>query len=453
LDEELETFEVYPSPDNIAPATEYEGTNAARFALMAPLGPVLGDGREQREANVSPDDLARFGLNPELAYRLLDAAPVERGYQEAEFFLSNYPGGWDPTELRYSAFADLNGEAQAGARLAFLAAGLGSTLERESVTAASAVLTSVPHPDAPFSTSGWRGWPYRFLDRRIDSFRFAGPLLDFVAPPDEDGEPITTIPWDGDAWQRYTSYWLRAVLRDGDPASLLAALRFLAQVRADIAQRSADPIVRELAFAAYLNQPDSGATPPPTLASTEPAAATALVSTMVHGTWGWKGGWWYPGGDFHNFIAAGVRPALYAGGQEFSWSGAYSDKQRATGGARFARWVDTAGGHDGLGTVFGHSYGGEIIARAVNAGSKIDEVVFLSAPVHSHQRQMLGAVRRVVDVRLDFDIVLMAARASQRLPAAANVVEHIVNQHFWSHGATHNPTLWAREGIAAAVGL
>jgi hypothetical protein len=454
VQEELETFEVDASPRTIEPTTAHEGTNAARFALMALLGPTPHDDPERQIAAVSAENLERFGLNPDLASRSLDDALGQREYREAEFLLANYPASREQlTELRYTAFARLNTEAQIDARLAFLAAGLGSSLERESATAASAVLTSITAQNEPPSTAGWRGWPYRFLDRRIDSFRFAGPLQDFTAPPDEDGEPVATIPWDGAAWQRYYSYWIREVLLEMDPDSLLAALRFLAQVRADVGRRSADPIVRELAFASHLNRPSNGASPHFEKPPTGQALRSDYVSTMVHGTWGWKGDWWYPNGDFHSFIGAGIRPGLYAEGQEFSWSGALSEKQRALGGDRFARWVDAAGGGVGLGTVFGHSYGGEIIARAVNAGSKIDEVVFLSAPVHAHHRQMLSAVRRVVDVRLNFDIVLTAARASQYLPPASNVIEYVVDQHFWSHGATHNPDLWAAEGIAAAVGL
>ncbi|WP_312672032.1 alpha/beta hydrolase [Microbacterium sp.] len=451
MDEELAAFAVHPSPETIAPTTEYEGTNASRFALMAPLGPVWEDSQAS-DGVVVTEHLVQFGLNPELM-RTHDFVAGERAGQEAEFFFESYRPGMELTELRYTAFNALNTEARLDARLAFLAAGLGSALERESVTAASAVLTSVPPPEAPSPTAGWRGWPYRFLTRHIDSLRFTDPLLEFVPFPDEDGEAAATVPWDGEAWQRYCSYWLGEVGKDADPASLSAAVRFLAQVRVEIAERSADPIVRELAFASYLNLPGGAAPSPPSAAPAAPAGEAILVSTMVHGTWGWKGAWWYPGGDFHRYVASGIRPALYAGGQEFSWSGAYSTNQRAIGGNRFARWVQAVGGADGLGTVFGHSYGGEIIARAVNAGSTIDEVVFLSAPVHAHHRRMLSAVRRVVDVRLPFDIVLTAARASQKLPPAGNVVEYVVKQNFWSHGATHNPEVWASEGIATAVGL
>jgi len=174
---------------------------------------------------------------------------------------------------------------------------------------------------------------------------------------------------------------------------------------------------------------------------------------MVHGTWGWKGNWWYSGGDFHGYVRDGYRNHLYEGGMEFSWSGAYSKGQRALGGERFKRWVDSAGGADGVGSVFAHSYGGEIVARAVNAGALIDEVVLLSAPIHSHHVAMCDRVRRVVDVRLRNDIVLVLARARQSLPARPNVVSHIIERSLWSHSASHEPDVWCREEIAASVAL
>lgn len=453
MDEELETFDVQASLDALEPTSGNEGTNAVRFAMMASLVPVQAGADDRSRPLVVPDDLAELGINPDVAVRSLDAAPHERQYREAEFILENHGKGFDFTELRYRAFGALNEGAEVEARLALLAAGLGSSLERESATAASAILTSVPRPDAPTSTAGWRGWPHRFLDRRIDSFRFGGAPSDFVAPPDEDGDPATPLPWDGEAWQRYCAFWLHSVLKDAVPSDLLAALRFLAQLRAELGQRSPDPIVRELSFASYLNQKDFGAAPRSLPRSGSGSTRTDLLSTMVHGTWGWKGEWWYPGGDFHSFVAAGVRPALYAGGQEFSWSGAYSEEQRATGGVRFARWAAATDGSAGLGTVFAHSYGAEIVARAVNAGSQIDEVVFLSAPISSHHRRMLGAVRRVVDVRLRFDVALLAARACQHLQDAPNVTKYVLRPHFWRHGATHQRAVWKNEDIASEVSL
>lgn len=453
MDEELETFETHVSPESISPTTEYEGTNAARFALMASLGGDKLDLASAPQASRLQGRLAAFGLNPDLAVRYRGASPRQSAYREAEYLLSRFGDQWEPTDVRYQAFDALNSNAQLDARLALLTAGLASTLERESATAASAILTSVP-PEAPRPTAtDWSGWPLRFLDQRIDSLRSSGALVGLSAPPEEDGDPATRPRWDGSGWERYSAYWLRSVVQDADATSVLAALRFLAQVRVDLAQRSRDPIVRELGFASYLDRPDYGAAPPPHETMGHSATTTDRISTMVHGTWGWKGSWWYPRGDFHSFVVAGARPGLYAGGQEFSWSGAYSDLQRATGGDRFRRWVDAAGGAAGLGTVFAHSYGGEIVARAVNTGAIVDEVVFLSAPVNSHHQHMLSKVRRVIDVRLGFDIVLTAAGATQQFPAALNVTEHVVNKRFWSHGATHHPTVWIDEGIASAVGL
>lgn len=450
--EAIETFEVYSSPDSIGPELLYEGTNSARFALMATLGArPLRDGVTRVNGSRS-DVFARFGLNPELSIRAAEGESIEREYGEAQSIIGTYGPSWHPEEARFRAWSDLNEGGDIQARLAVLAAGLSSTLERESATAATAILTSVTKVLAQ-PESGWGGWSGRFVDRRIDTFRLGGPADGLYAPPDVDGEPEVTSPWSGEAWERYATYWLRDAIGAGDPLGVLSALRFLAHVRVDIGRRSADPIVRELAFASYLQFSDEIPSSPPPARAKMLTNAQERISTMVHGTWGWKGDWWYNGGDFHSFIQSAYRSSLYRGGQEFSWSGAYSRRQRATGGERFKRWADSAGGDGGVETVFAHSYGGEIVARAVNAGALVDEVVLLSAPVHAHHRQMLSRVRRVVDVRLSFDIVLTAAGADQKLPGAPNVVEYIVDQPFWSHSATHDPALWEKEGIAADIGL
>ena len=60
---------------------------------------------------------------------------------------------------------------------------------------------------------------------------------------------------------------------------------------------------------------------------------------------------------------------------------------------------------------------------------------------------------RVVDVRLDVDIVLALARESQRLPSHPRVTECVVDKAFWKHGATHAPEFWNDEDVTARVGL
>lgn len=47
------------------------------------------------------------------------------------------------------------------------------------------------------------------------------------------------------------------------------------------------------------------------------------LSMMIHGTWAWRGNWWYPSGDFHTYAKGAIRPNVYSGGAPFSWSGAY----------------------------------------------------------------------------------------------------------------------------------
>lgn len=453
MDETLQTYEVYTAADTVVTEAEYEGTNASRFALLATLGPSAQRDRVGPALEVSTSDpLVRFGFNPEIRSRVNEGAPGEREYIDALNFLRSYRTGWESSEVRVRAWRSLNEQGDLSARLALLSAGLASPLERESATAASAVLTSVSAVENRDRRTLWRQWPFRFVDRQIDTFWLAGAAGEFDLPT-EDGELGTPWPWAGDDWERYASSRLRNAIQEDDPSAFLAALHFLARFRANIGQRSSDPIVRELARAAFLNQVDDTFVPASGVAEGSSTGGSERVSTMIHGTWGWKGDWWYPDGDLHRYIKRDCRAELYDGGQEFSWSGAYSEKHRATGGLRFGRWAAAAGSPDGLGTVFAHSYGGEIVARAVNSGSRVDEVVLMSAPVHAHHVHMLSHVRRVVDVRLAFDIVLTAARAHQTLPSAPNVVRHVVDRPLWSHSATHDSELWEDEGIAANVGL
>ena len=444
----FETYQLYKTPETVVPEVEYEGTNASRFAVLATIGP---DAFSSQPAEVS-NSLNRFGFNPELTPVDYDDAG-EQQYMDADSLITKYGRDWDPTEVRVLAWNALNEEGDRSARLALLAAGLSSSLERESVVAATAILTSVT-PIAPLRPSpGWKGWPFRFVDRTIDTYRFGGLSDEIDGNLDDQDDAYAFRPWDGEGWAKYCTFWLRDVLPERDASSLIAALRFFAHLRVDIAKRSRDPIVRELSQAVDLYQSDGVADAQVTEAIRSVELSQDCQSTMVHGTWGWRGDWWYPGGDLHGYIQSRFRSDLYDGGREFSWSGALSRNQRAIGGKRFKRWVNSTSGPDGLRTVFAHSYGGEIVARAVNEGASIDEVVLLSAPIHRHHVQMLDRVRRVVDVRLAFDIVLTGARANQRLPGRNNVVEHLVDLPLWSHSATHSPEVWEDESIAVRVQL
>lgn len=448
MDPELEEFVIVSQPDSLRPETEFEGTNSCRMALAANLEPRY-EGAAQTEPEPSPEDLASLGFDPELMFRFLGGERDE--HESAELTYLDALPDWDATEVRYRAWNDLNDRGQLPARLAFLVSGLCSPLERKSVTAAVAILTSTSRARSDELLSFARSRP------SSDILSLIGPGL-YV----EDTEFPTL--WSADHWAETSSAWIRTAIGTSASSQLLGAIRLLANWRALAARRSEDPITREIAIALDLytgngrppesaTATDAGSNPDVGPAPVPVALGADRTSTMVHGTAAWKGDWWYPRGDFHTYIQMGFRNGLYGGGQEFSWSGAYRKKDRALGGERFARWAQAAAGDPGLGTVFGHSYGGEIVARAVNSGALVDEVVLLSAPIHQHHELMLDRVRRVIDIRLRFDVVLLAARARQKLPWRGNLVPFRVDRGMWSHGSTHHPALWEELGIAETVGL
>ncbi len=449
-DADTEEFEAFSTADSAPSRPEFEGTNAVRFALVS----LLGEGTNQAGSGLRGTGLlgeasfAKFGLNNELLE--LPASLEGWASREVSALLSRNDEGWTADEARVSAWRDLNENRDPTARIELLVAGLGSALERESVVAAVAIATSSPFDAAALPPPEW------FARMRLSSeeeiWRIGRVPMWQESDVDGNGESHATLAWSGQEWSRFVRRHVRRALKSGQESVVVAVIAFLARYRVETGLLSTDQISRQIATSSYFTR---------SLATDRAQArggaavtkATGLVSTMVHGTWGWKGDWWYPGGDFHTYIQSGIRSTLYQGGQEYSWSGAYRENQRAIGGERFKRWVQASGNQAGLKTVFAHSYGGEIVARAVNAGAAIDEVVLLSAPIHRHHEAMLDRVNRVVDVRLRHDIVLLLARARQSLPDHDRLTTHFVDRNFWSHGATHQPEVWRSEDIARGMGL
>ncbi|WP_309131131.1 hypothetical protein [Brevibacterium sp.] len=432
----VESFEVFADRESIEPTSAHEGTNAARFAMMAALGPGPNTHGASSDMVVPDGSLASVGLDDDLMAARQTLTTPQHQNREVEWLLDAYAA--DCSALRREAFADLQESGTPRARLALLAAGLSSGLERESVTAAAALLTSLHSVERVNRPFGWTEGPWTWSggDRQGS----------------DDG-------WQGSGgdWQSQCEDPLDRALRTHNPDQVVRTLRDLAELRVRQGWESGDAVVREISLAPFLYQPKvidpADSSSAAGSSSVQRHARTAGVSTMVHGTWDWKDTWWYPGGDFHTLIQRDVRADLYDDGQEFSWSGALSEDQRNLAGQRFHRWAVAAGGGNALHTVFAFSYGSEVLARAVNAGVSVDEVVFLSAPVNAHHRQMLDKVRRVVDIRLKFDIVLAVARTAQRLPSAPNVHVKLIDRLFWSHSATHDPEVWEELGLAAEVGL
>lgn len=452
-DDDLEQYELKQGYESIESTSGNEGTNASRFAIAGAItAPAsLENGLTEIETN----NLERFGFNPNLISRnILDSVEsFESLAEEAGVFLDQRRS-WSSGEARPQAWYGLASQGDLRARLMFLAAGVSSELERESTAAAVALIGLLrghvslePLRRSPGShlLHWWtRPWIAEWLwtwDDQSD------------APPSESDDSMQrSSAWNGTQWRAFAEGFIADVLEADDESILLAALLWIAALKVQMAMRSGDGVVREFALAARLSRgddPPTSLTYVPTLPESPP-----LTSTIIHGTWGWKGDWWYPGGDFYSYVQQKYRPHLYGEGMEFSWSGAYSKKQRATAAERFSRWVDRQSPVAGLETVFAHSYGGEVAARAINSGVPIRELVLLSAPINAHHRAALFGVSRVVDVRLRWDIVIALARERQEFPRNfSKVTECIIDKPYWKHGATRTPEFWKKEQVAFRVGL
>lgn len=446
-------FEVSSSPQSAGQNSESEGTNVCRVAALSAM---LG-GRTDAIAGLG-SELGNLGFSDGLR-------SGEVRWTDNDDPLDSFDGlGGDASDRgdrdpRVYAWQMVNEMRRPREAVTFLAAVLGSELERESAAAAAALwrqLGSVDlgrwsrrRPDWPFMwerlfdlpdldwPGGPWGWPFPWQPSPLDG------------DPTEPGDELA---WEPEQWQRLYS---RVSSRFGDPYSNAALLSFLASWRLRRALRSPDPVTRSFALAAFQPDPepdDDGEGLGPTAPSAAIPPGALVVSTMVHGTWGWKGDWWRPRGGFHEFILRTHRPNLYSRGAKFSWSGAYSDGQRAQAAIDFNDWAyDVA--PNGLQTVFGHSYGGEVVCRAALSGSRIHELVLLSAPVSRHVQVAAAAGRRIVDVRLRFDPVLALARRRQRLNLASGVVEVLLDRWRLDHGATHREEVWRDEDVARRGGL
>jgi pimeloyl-ACP methyl ester carboxylesterase len=170
---------------------------------------------------------------------------------------------------------------------------------------------------------------------------------------------------------------------------------------------------------------------------------------MIHGTFAFTEGWWFPGGDFHQYVKATVRPNLYDLKDTFWWSGRYKPKDRNMGTERLVGWLSAKGDPE-VDTVFAHSYGGAVALQATTQGLRMKTAVLLSVPVGNYEVEWRN-IGRAVSLRIHCDLVLLAARTKQRF--TANVEEHWLDSWFVHHGSSHDPDVWATEGWARTLGI
>jgi hypothetical protein len=412
-----ESFVVSPEPESAEAREHFESLNVCRVAAISALTDESG---QATEGLATP--LEEIGFSPPLAvgrWNLAVEDPVELLVElQPEILVEQRVDLWRSAR-----------EADPVATVGFLLAVLGSPLERES-TAAAVALSNL------LTKTGLRLGPRPFshlpMDRELGEMRLRE--------------------WSPARWrQRFME--LAGGFVETDPQ--LRRRQLLAFVRSRIQQalRSRDPIVAALATATQLaSQPPTDEPPGTHGGNGGGVTGGHAKSTMIHGTWGWKGDWWRPGAGFHGYVHADLRPNLYSGGARFSWSGFYRKGHRQRAAVDFREWQEDIA-PEGLQSVFGHSYGGEVAARAVVDGTPIAELILLSAPATAPIVAALDHGIRAIDVRLRLDPVLGLALTRQRLPAHPNLTPFILDSWTLNHSSTHDERVWAAEKIASRAGI
>ena len=441
-----ETFDVSTSPDSVTESVLFEGANVCRVAMLSTR---FSDDRRAIDA-LTPE-WRDLGFDEQL---FADQRPWRlRGLRNVLDTFTNLWTRQDGPQARARSWAELNESATPEVALRFLLAVLGSSLERESAAAAAALwrqlngianLRSRPSPPQ---------WVWAFL-ALAPSALFLPADGDWLSA-DSYGDPLREdeprLSWSPRDWEA-TFRQVGSLASDGliDP---LFAVLLLVRGRLGLALRSVDPVTASLALAASEPSGTGGAPnalrPPPARSS---APGPLIASTMIHGTWGWKGDWWRPRSPFHDFILRNHRPNLYSRGAKYSWSGALSERQRIQAAADFCDWASDVA-PDGLQTVFAHSYGGEVASRAVLSGSRISELVLLSTPVTPWVELAIPLTPRVVDVRLRLDPILAIAQTRQRILHPGSNTTTVLLGWRYLHGSTHEEAVWRAEDIAERAQL
>lgn len=399
---------------------EFESTNLCRAAALA----VLLRLNTQELVQPLSGPLEELGFTYEA---IIDLGNQQRlaAALTSDWFAGDGSQVWE-SERRQLNWQSLNESVDALSAVRFLIGVLGSDLERESAAAAAAL--------------------WRVLSDAVEPDRWA--LADALTSIDPRLR-LGMQEWNGEMWRSVFA----TVIPEGRTETMeerLSALQSLVVVRLRLARQSSDLVTRSLALALRLNSPGPALSGPSGGSMPTPPGAL-VVSTMVHGTRGWKGDWWRPKGGFHQFIAHNHRPNLYGRGARFSWSGAYSQSQRIIAAEDLVDWTQEVA-PNGLQSVFAHSYGGEVAAMAAMAGASTQELVLLSAPATGFVNAAVGSVARVIDVRLPLDPVLCIANTSQRLAPARNVTE-VLLPWYLMHGASHDEDVWTAHDVATQADL
>jgi hypothetical protein len=186
-----------------------------------------------------------------------------------------------------------------------------------------------------------------------------------------------------------------------------------------------------------------------------PAALTGAVAptqtaVLTHGTWGAPSPWWQPRGDFYTYLDGRV-PPLKVHDPSFRWSGQYSDGARQLAANQLITWLTDQGLPQP--DFFAHSHGGTVANLATRAGVLFERLVLLSWPVHDQWFPNFGNVDRIIDIRVNLDLVIMADLGGQTFtpppPDGAKVTSHV--NGWFDHSSTHDPGYWDAHKLADAL--
>jgi len=173
-------------------------------------------------------------------------------------------------------------------------------------------------------------------------------------------------------------------------------------------------------------------------------------AVLTHGTFAARTRWWRPGGGFYTYLDS-LAPPLHMNDPSFGWSGLYSDAARQLAADQLVAWTadQALAGPD----FFAHSHGGTVANLATSRGQSFERLVLLSWPVHEQWFPDFTKMRRVLDIRVHLDLVIVADRGGQTFqPPAAHqaMVTSYVNGWF-DHGATNDPAYWERYDLPAKL--
>ena len=186
---------------------------------------------------------------------------------------------------------------------------------------------------------------------------------------------------------------------------------------------------------------------PSPLSGTDGASHTAV---LTHGTFAARSRWWRPGGSMYRYLD-GLTPPLHLHDPSFEWTGLYSDGARQLDAQRMADWAIDQG--IVRPDVIAHSHGGTVASLATRRGLEIDRLVMLSIPVHAQWFPDFTKVRRIIDIRVKWDLVIIADRGGQRYrapsPHHTKVEEHV--NGWFDHTDTYKPDYWDRHGLATVL--